>query len=139
MGSIPDRFVRNNNLAPVLDLVRNSLELASHNLNRLTRLTLLEALAAAQNHADATVKRSLGLGRNKFVVFLQDDTALRVADERPCDAAVLELFGRDLACKGTAGLVEDVLCGNFDTFAEVLAGEEEVEGGRSNNDLWRWC
>jgi hypothetical protein len=139
MGNIPDRFIRNDDLAPVLDLVCNSLELAGHNLDRLARFTLLEALTAAQNHADAAVKRCLGLGRNELVVFLQDDAALRVANERPCDAAVLELLGGDLAREGAAGLVEDVLCGDFEALAEVLTGEEEVEGWRRDDDLCGWC
>ena len=43
----PDGLVSNDNLAPVLDLVRNSLELLGNNADGLARLTLLQALAAA--------------------------------------------------------------------------------------------
>jgi hypothetical protein len=58
-----------------------------------------------------------------------------VSQDRPCDAAVLELVDRDLACEGAVGLVEDVLRRDFEAFAEVLAGEEEVEGWGCNDDL----
>lgn len=135
----PNGLISNNNLAPVLDLIRNSLELRSDNLNRLVRLPLLEALTTAQNHAESAVQRSLGLGGNKLVVLLKDDTALRVAEDGPCDAAVLELLRRDLAGEGAAGLVEDVLCGDLEALAEVFAGEEEVEGWRGDDDLCWWC
>lgn len=132
---LPNRLVSNNNLAPVLDLIRNRLQLRRDNLNRLVRLPLLEALATAQNHADAAVDRGLGLGRNEVVVLLEDHAALRVAEDGPCDAAILELLRRDLAGEGAAGLVVDVLCGDLETLAEVFAGEEEVEGWRGDDDL----
>jgi hypothetical protein len=59
-----------------------------------------------------------------------------VAQNRPRDAAVLELVGRDLAREGAARLVEDVLRRDFEALAEVFAREEEVERGRGDNDLW---
>ena len=58
-----------------------------------------------------------------------------MTENGPCDAAVLELLSGDLTGKSTVGLVVDVLGGDFDTLAEVLTGEEEVESGRSNDDL----
>jgi hypothetical protein len=51
-----------------------------------------------------------------------------VSQDRPCDAAVLELVDRDLTREGAVGLVEDVLRCDFKAFAEMLAREEEVEG-----------
>jgi hypothetical protein len=59
-----------------------------------------------------------------------------VADERPGDAAVLELLSGNLACEGTTGLVEDVLGGDFEAFAELLARGDQVEGGGCDDDLW---
>ena len=41
----------------------------------------------------------------------------------------------DFAGEGAIGLVEDVLGCYFETVAEVLAGEEEVEGRWGENDL----
>jgi hypothetical protein len=98
-------------------------------------LALLERLAAAQNDAQPAVKRGLGLGGDEGVVFGEEDTALAVAQDRPGDAAVLELVDADLACEGAVGLVEDVLGGDFDAFAEVLAGEEEIERGWGDDDI----
>ena len=48
--SSPDRFIGNNNLAPVLNLIRNSLELLCHNIDGITRLALLQTLTTAQNN-----------------------------------------------------------------------------------------
>jgi hypothetical protein len=59
-----------------------------------------------------------------------------VAEDRPGDTAVFELFGRDLTGESTVGLVEDVLCGDFDALAEVLACQEEVEGWWCDDDLY---
>jgi hypothetical protein len=53
----------------------------------------------------------------------------------PCDSRVFELVNADLAGEGTVGLVEDVLGCYFDAFAEVFAGEEEVERGWGDDDL----
>jgi hypothetical protein len=58
-----------------------------------------------------------------------------VTEDGPCDAAVLELLGRDLTGESTVGLVVDVLGGDLKTLAEVLAGKEEVESRGSNDDL----
>ena len=58
-----------------------------------------------------------------------------MADEGPCDAALLELLGRDLTGKSTVRLVENVLGGNLNTLAEVLTGKKKVERGRSDDDL----
>ena len=58
-----------------------------------------------------------------------------MADEGPCDVALGELCDGDLTGEGTVGLVEDVLSSDLETGAEVLTGEEKVEGRRGNNDL----
>ena len=58
-----------------------------------------------------------------------------MTEDGPCDAAVLELLGRDLTGESTVGLVVDVLGGDLKTLAEVLAGKEEVESRGSNDDL----
>lgn len=58
-----------------------------------------------------------------------------MADDGPGDAAVLELICGDLAGEGTAGLVEDVLRGNFEALAQVLACEEKVERWRGDDNL----
>jgi hypothetical protein len=46
------------------------------------------------------------------------------------------LVDADLAGEGAVGLVEDVLCSNFEACAEVFAGEEEVEGWRGDDDFY---
>lgn len=127
----PDGLVCDDNLAPVLDLVGDGLELGSDDLDGLAGLALLEGLAAAENDAEATVNGRLGLGGDKAVALLEDDTALAVAEEGPGDVGVLELLHGDLAGEGSVGSVEDVLCCDLDAGAEVLTGEKEVEE--------RWC
>lgn len=131
----PDWLVCHDDLAPVLQLLLDSLELLGHNIDCEVVLALLEGLSTAEDHTDVTVNGSLGLGGDKGIVFLEDDTALRVAEEGPCNVAVLELLDGDLTGEGTVRLVEDVLCCYFDAGLEVLAGEKEVEGRRSNDNL----
>ena len=58
-----------------------------------------------------------------------------MAQHGPRDVAVLELGDGDFAREGAVGSVEDVLRRDFDAFAEVLAGEQEVEGGRGDDDF----
>jgi hypothetical protein len=132
----PDGLVGNDNFAPVLNLVGNSLKLLGNDLDGVTRLALLQSLTAAQNDTEATIYRRLCLARSEVVALLEDLAALRVADEGPGDAAVLQLVGRDLTGESTVGLVEDVLCGDFETLAEVLACKEEVEGWWCDDDLY---
>jgi hypothetical protein len=66
----PDGLVGNDNLAPVLDLVRDSLELLGDDLDGLASLTLLQALTAAQNDAKTVVDGILCLAGNEFVGLL---------------------------------------------------------------------
>merc|ERR1712177_123287 len=105
----PDGLVGHHDLAPVLDVLGDGAELGGDHLN--------------------------GLAGDEVVGFLQDHSPLAVAQERPGDVAVLELLDRDLAREGAVGLVEDVLGGDLEARAEVLAGEEEVERGRGHNDF----
>lgn len=58
-----------------------------------------------------------------------------MSENGPGDAAVHELSDGDFAGEGAIGLVEDVLGCDFDAFAEVLACQEEVDGGRGNDDF----
>lgn len=58
-----------------------------------------------------------------------------MSEDGPGDVAVLELVDGDLAGEGAVGLVEDVLGGDFDALAEVLAGDEQVEGWRGDDDF----
>jgi hypothetical protein len=53
---------------------------------------LLQGLSAAENNTDSAIESSLGLGGNKLVVFLEDNTTLRVAKEGPGDVTILELI-----------------------------------------------
>lgn len=131
----PDGLVGDDDLAPVLDLLADGSELVDDNLHGLASVALLEGLTAAQDDVDAAVKGSLGLVGDEGVGLLEDDAALAVAEKGPGDVGVLELRNGDLAGEGTVGLVEDVLGSDLDALAGVLAGEEEVEGGRGDDDL----
>jgi len=131
----PDGLVGDDDLAPVLDLLGDGGKLGNDDLHGLAGLALLEGLAAAQDDADAAVNGGLGLVGDEGVGLLEDDAALAVAEEGPGDVGVLELGDGDLAGEGAVGLVEDVLGGDLDALAGVLAGEEEVEGGRGDDDL----
>ncbi len=132
----PDGLVRNHNIVPVLDLPLDRPQLCRDHLDRVAALPLLQRLAAAQDHVDAALERGLGLGGDELVVLLEDDATFAVAQEGPGDGRVLELADGNLPREGPVGAVKDVLGGDFDAGAEVLAGEEEVEGWRRDDDLW---
>jgi hypothetical protein len=134
----PDRLVRNDDVLPPLlaiELLLEGLELLGDDFQGLVALALLEGLAAAPDDGDAAVGGDLGLVGDDLVRLAQDGPALRVAEDGPGDVAVLELGDRDLAREGAVGLVEDVLGRDFETGAEVLADEEEVDGRGGDDDL----
>ena len=55
--------------------------------------------------------------------------------ECPTNPTIHQLRSTNLTSEGAVGFIENILGGNFDAFAEVFAGEEEVEGWRSNDDF----
>ena len=59
-----------------------------------------------------------------------------MSEDRPGDAAVLELLDADFTGECAIRLVEDVLGGDFDAFAEVFAGEQEVERWWRDDDFY---
>jgi hypothetical protein len=130
----PDGLVGDDDLAPVLHLLADGRELVDDDFHGLVGLALLESLANAEDDVDASVESGLGLVGDESVALLEDYAALAVADQSPGDVGVLELRGGDLAGESTVGLVEDVLGGDLDALAGVLAGEEEVEGGWGDDD-----
>lgn len=70
-GNVPDGLIGNDNLRPVLDLVGNGLELRGHDLDGLAGFALLQALAAAQDHAEAAVNSCLGLVGNELDIIVR--------------------------------------------------------------------
>jgi hypothetical protein len=133
----PDRFIRDNDLAPLLglDSVGNSAELSRNNLGSNTHLPLLKALSTAEDNIEASLNRSAGLGTHKLVALAKDGPPLGVAKDHPFDPGVPELL-RDYLARVLA-FVEDVLRRDFDVFAQELQHEEEVERGGRDDDLWR--
>lgn len=105
----PDRLVGDDDLAPVGDLGLQSSELGGDDAESLAGLTLFEALAAAPYDADAVLGGVLGLGGHDLVALAEDSSSLRVAEDGPVDATVLQVLDRDLAGEGAIGLVEDIL------------------------------
>ena len=136
---VPDGFIGNDNLGPVLDLVGDGLELSGDDLNGLASLALLQALSAAEDDAKSTVNSGLGLAGNERVVLLENNPALRVAQDGPVDATLLELLHRDLTSKGAVWLVVDVLGSDLDALGQLVADQLEVDGRGGDNDLWRGC
>jgi hypothetical protein len=133
----PDGLVGNNHVSPLLsaDRLGDGSELVGDDGDGLALLALLEGLTAAQDNADVLVEGVLGLGGDEGVGLLEDDAALGVPDQGPADVGVLELGGGDLASVGALVLVEDVLGGDLDFLAQLGACEEEVDGGRGDDDL----
>lgn len=131
----PDGLVGDDDLAPVGDLGLQGGELGGDDVEGLAGLALLQALAAAPYDADAVLGGVLGLGGHDLVALAEDRSSLRVAEDGPVDAAVLEVLDRDLAGEGAVRLVVDVLGGDADVLLGLLTDEEEVEGRRGNDGL----
>ena len=99
----PDWLVGDNDLAPVGDLGGDGSELLGDYFDGGAGFTLLEGLAAAEDNADTAIESSLGLGGDEGVVFAEDDSSFRVAEEGPFDTAINELrdgdftLGKELA------------------------------------------
>lgn len=131
----PDGLVGNDDVAPVGDLVLEGLELLGDVLDGLATLTLLKALTAAPDDAQAVLGSVFGLGGNNLVGLANDGSSLGVAQDDPVDVVVLELGNGDLAGEGTVRLVEDVLGSDLDVVLDGLLDERKVEGGRRDDDL----
>lgn len=96
---------------------------------------LFEGFAAAEDYADSAIECGFGLFRYEIVCLLDDRSPFTVPKNRPRNTAIFQLANGDLAGESAIGLIEDVLCGDFDALAKVLAGEEQVEGGRGDDDF----
>lgn len=132
----PDGLIGDDDLRPVGDLGLESGELLADDIDGLAGLTLLQGLSAAPDHTDAVLGGVLGFEGNNLVALTEDGAALGVAQDGPVDAAVLELGDGDFAGESAIGFVVDVLGGNFEALAEVLADEEEMQVGRRDDDLY---
>lgn len=55
----PNWFVRNDDLRPVRDLVLDSLQLRSDDLDRLVVLSLLQGFTAAEDNAESSIEGGL--------------------------------------------------------------------------------
>lgn len=74
--------------------------------------------------------------RTHHIVLTHNHSPFAMSRKRPCDSAIFQLLGADLTGVGAIGLVEDVLSCNFDFFADVLTGREEVESWRGDDDFY---
>lgn len=134
----PDGLVRNDDLGPVAlaDDRGDGLELALDNVVGHVLLALLERLADTGNDLETARKRGLDLLGDDLVRVAEERAALRVAEDDPGDAGVLELLGRDLASERARVLGERVLRSNLDGLLDRADNVEEVQRGRGNHDLW---
>jgi hypothetical protein len=134
----PDGLVGNNNALPVGrgELRGEGGELALNDGNGLAGLALGERLATAPDDAHAAVNGELGLGSHHLIRLAQQRTPLRVAQDGPVHAQVLELRHADLAGEGAVGLVIDVLRSHLDAgLGELFARELEIERRRGDDNL----
>jgi hypothetical protein len=122
---------------PVVGLNRrsNGLELPLDDLVGHALLPLLEALSNTSNDAQTRRDGRLGLVRDELVRVSEEGSALRVAEDDPVDVGVLELVRGDLAGESARGLGEAVLRGDLDGLLERVLDAQEVDRGRSDDDV----
>lgn len=69
------------------------------------------------------------------VVFPQQHPPLAVSDDRPVDLGIPQLLDANLTREGAIGLVVDVLRRDGDLRVGQLAGQQQVDGRRGNDDF----
>lgn len=133
----PDGFVGNDNVLPVLllDGGGNGLELALDDIVGDVLLALLEGLTDTSDDLEARVEGRLDLVSYELVRVAEERAALRVAEDDPWDAGVLDLLGGDFTSEGARLLAVRVLGRDLDGLLDVTGDVEEVQGGGRNDDL----
>merc|ERR1719188_2064442 len=133
----PDRLVSQYHAGPVCDMVGDGLELREANLLCLARLPLLQLLADAGQHLEAVLEAELDLLADERVALTQDVPPLRVAENDPLAAHVLDHAGADLPGEGALRRLVAVLRGDANALSKLAANVLEVDGGDGDDDLCR--
>lgn len=97
----PNWLVRNHDAVPVGDALEASLELLSQHFVGLFGLSLLKGLTAAQDSVESGFLGAEDFLRDDLVGFAEELAALRVANDGPLKAEVLDLLSGDFAGEGT--------------------------------------
>mmetsp|Transcript_45142 Transcript_45142/g.109888 ORF Transcript_45142/g.109888 Transcript_45142/m.109888 type:complete len:476 (-) Transcript_45142:42-1469(-) len=132
----PDRFVRNDNLLPILlrEDISVCLDLGEDEVVRRTGFTVLEGLATACDDRKTLVQRVLGLGGN-FSIRFTLSTTFGMAHDDPSDAHIGEHIRTRLTCEGTVALSPDILCSDTDVRTETLLDRLQVDLRRTDDDF----
>ena len=73
---------------------------------------------------------------NVYLICLVEQlSSLAVTEDSPGYVTLFQLGGADFAGIRAVRLVEDILCGDFNTRAKVFACQEKVECRRRDDDL----
>ena len=134
----PHGLVSNDNLAPVIDLSADGLQLSCVDGVGLAGLALVQLLANAGHDAQVLLKSDLDLLGDNLVGLTEDVAALAVTKDDPVQTEVLDHGGAGLAGVCTVAVKGAVLGGQLDLGAsEGLLGSANVEerGGDDNLDL----
>ena len=94
----PDWLVRNDNLAPVFNMLADGGKLASIDGVGLARLALIELLTNASHDAEILIKSSLDLLCDNLVRLAEHMAPLAVAEDDPAKAKVLQHGCASLTC-----------------------------------------
>jgi hypothetical protein len=134
-SNCPDRFISNNNLAPVFDLLADGTKLSSVDSVSFSGFTLLKFFADASHYLEAVFKRNLHLGCDISVGLAKDMAPLTVPQNDPSQTEVLNHCGGSLTSEGTVSVKRTVLCGelNLGTCKSLLSSTQVDEGGGNNN------
>jgi len=105
----PDGLVGNNDLAPIVDLLADSIELASVDGIGLTRLTLIKLLTNASHDAEVLLERHLHLLCDFLVGLTKDMAPLAMTKDDPTEAEVLKHDSAGLTSVSTVAVERTVL------------------------------
>merc|ERR1711957_898678 len=135
----PDRLVSNDDLAPVLNMLSDSSQLAGVDLGGASCFTLIEFLSNAGHHAHVVSQGVLHFESNDLVGFSEHVATLAVSEDDPVKAKVFEHLGRVLTSVSSVSVLGAVLGGKLHNRLGAESGgnmaDMDAAGGHYNFDF----
>ena len=131
----PDGLVGDHDVAPVIDLLADSVKLSGVDDIGLTTLALIELLADARHNGKTVLGGNLNLVGNDLVALAEDMASLAVPQDDPVKTEVLDHLRGGLTSVGTVSVEGAVLGGELNLGAgeSLLSLAQVQEAGSADN------
>ena len=131
----PHWLIGNDDVAPVIDVLSDGIELPLVDSPGASRLSLLEMLSDASDNIEAVVEGSLGLLSDCGVGLSVEVPSLGVAGEGPVDANFIQHFKRYFSRVGSISRERTVLSADIDSASGEFLDRLEVEDAGAHQHL----